>query len=263
MMSQTLRRFAAAGCLVGATGMSLALTRAPTPPLDERVEKAEQVFVGTLVNRVEDGDWVQAELRVDIHLRGDKKGALVPVIWRKRLGDLQIYDAPENARGIAILSDKHEGRYWLRADKFEPVQNLQAVRRTLALAEKPQSADRVPTLAEWVQAGKPLPEGMMFTGGTPWFDERTGTKRSPEEVYGIIYGKPTVSPRDKPVINTPVPPKSRFPAHWGEPPKLQTRDLRPLPGGYGRGSGTLAKWIKENMARMPCFKLICNRFPVK
>ena len=38
-----------------------------------------------------------------------------------------------------------------------------------------------------------------------------------------------------------------FPAHWGDPPKLQTRDLRPLPGGYGRGSSTLAKWIQENL----------------
>lgn len=38
-----------------------------------------------------------------------------------------------------------------------------------------------------------------------------------------------------------------FPAHWGDPPARQTRDLRPLPGGYGRGSGTLAKWIQENI----------------
>ena len=40
---------------------------------------------------------------------------------------------------------------------------------------------------------------------------------------------------------------SRFPEHWGEPPTAQTRDLRILPGGYGRGSSTLAKWIKMNM----------------
>ena len=39
----------------------------------------------------------------------------------------------------------------------------------------------------------------------------------------------------------------RFPAHWGEPPRAQTRDLRPLPGGYGMGSGTLAKWIQQNL----------------
>lgn len=40
-----------------------------------------------------------------------------------------------------------------------------------------------------------------------------------------------------------------YPAHWGKPPQIQTRDLRPLPGGYGMGSGTLAKWIRDHLAR--------------
>jgi hypothetical protein len=40
-----------------------------------------------------------------------------------------------------------------------------------------------------------------------------------------------------------------FPAHWGEPPKIQTRDYRELPGGYGNGSSTLAKWIEANLAK--------------
>ena len=38
-----------------------------------------------------------------------------------------------------------------------------------------------------------------------------------------------------------------FPAHWGEPPAIQTRDLRPLPGGYGQGSSTLARWIQDHL----------------
>jgi hypothetical protein len=38
-----------------------------------------------------------------------------------------------------------------------------------------------------------------------------------------------------------------FPALWGAPPRIQTRDLRPLPGGYGRGSSTLARWIQQNL----------------
>ena len=38
-----------------------------------------------------------------------------------------------------------------------------------------------------------------------------------------------------------------FPLHWGQPPLRQTRDLRPLPGGYGQGSGTLARWIQKNL----------------
>ena len=40
-----------------------------------------------------------------------------------------------------------------------------------------------------------------------------------------------------------------FPAHWGEPPLIQTKDLRELPGEYGRGSSTLAQWIAEKMRR--------------
>jgi len=43
--------------------------------------------------------------------------------------------------------------------------------------------------------------------------------------------------------------KKDFPAHWGEPPKIQTRDYRPLPEGYGFGSSTLANWITTNLAR--------------
>jgi hypothetical protein len=41
----------------------------------------------------------------------------------------------------------------------------------------------------------------------------------------------------------------KFPEHWGPPPAIQTRDLRPLPGGYGMGSSTLARWIQENLDR--------------
>jgi len=38
-----------------------------------------------------------------------------------------------------------------------------------------------------------------------------------------------------------------YPAHWGAPPRNQTRDFRPLPGGYGQGSGTLATWIQKHL----------------
>ncbi len=41
--------------------------------------------------------------------------------------------------------------------------------------------------------------------------------------------------------------KLQFPKHWGDPPKIQTRDYRKLPGEYGYGSSTLAKWIAENL----------------
>lgn len=43
--------------------------------------------------------------------------------------------------------------------------------------------------------------------------------------------------------------KKPFPAHWGEPPKVQTRDYVPLAGGYGYGSSTLSKWVTMNMEK--------------
>tara|TARA_R110002110_G_scaffold236959_6_gene452844 strand:- start:464 stop:748 length:285 start_codon:yes stop_codon:yes gene_type:complete len=43
--------------------------------------------------------------------------------------------------------------------------------------------------------------------------------------------------------------KPQFPKHWGDPPKIQTRDYRKLPGDYGYGSSTLATWITENLKK--------------
>ena len=41
--------------------------------------------------------------------------------------------------------------------------------------------------------------------------------------------------------------RGKYPAHWGSPPAAQTRDLRELPAGFGRGSSTLANWIQEQI----------------
>jgi hypothetical protein len=43
-------------------------------------------------------------------------------------------------------------------------------------------------------------------------------------------------------------PHPKFPPHWGKPPEMQTKDIKPLPGGFGMGSSTLAKWIGDNIA---------------
>ena len=40
-----------------------------------------------------------------------------------------------------------------------------------------------------------------------------------------------------------------FPAHWGKPPPIQTRDYVELPDGYGHGSSTLRNWIAANLAK--------------
>ena len=36
-----------------------------------------------------------------------------------------------------------------------------------------------------------------------------------------------------------------YPPAFGEPPLMQTRDYRPLPFGYGHGSGTIATWLSR------------------
>jgi hypothetical protein len=64
-----------------------------------------------------------------------------------------------------------------------------------------------------------------------------------------LKAKADEAPRE---VNPPVPekpgPKTKaYPAHWGAPPRVQTKDLRPLPGGYGMGSSTLKGWIQKNL----------------
>ena len=131
-----------------------------------------------------------------------------------------------------------------------PIKGVNITSITLGIEKLPEGKKVKPTFEQWVASGKKLPEGMIFVGGSPWFDETTGKKREPIEVYAMIYGK-----KVKPVSPKPIRPflnpnkRKQFPKHWGDPPKRQTRDLRPLPGGYGMGSGTLANWIQENLDR--------------
>ena len=58
---------------------------------------------------------------------------------------------------------------------------------------------------------------------------------------------PTGEGAEKPEVGRPAP--KPFPPHWGKPPAAQTKDMRPLPGGFGMGSSTLARWIGENLAK--------------
>ena len=131
-----------------------------------------------------------------------------------------------------------------------PIKGVNITSITLGIEKLPEGKKVKPTFEQWVASGKKLPEGMIFVGGSPWFDETTGKKREPIEVYAMIYGE-----KVKPVFPKPIRPflnpnkRKPFPKHWGDPPKRQTRDLRPLPGGYGMGSGTLANWIQENLDR--------------
>ena len=131
-----------------------------------------------------------------------------------------------------------------------PIKGINISSVSLGNQKLPKEKKVKPTFEHWVASGKRLPEGMMFIGGSPWFDETNGKKRQPKEVYEMIYGekvKPAPAKPIRPLFNPNK--RKQFPKHWGEPPKRQTRDLRPLPGGYGMGSGTLARWIQENLDR--------------
>ena len=71
-------------------------------------------------------------------------------------------------------------------------------------------------------------------------------------ITSISLGKKNAQAPIKPKPGGPIfklAPRKPFPKHWGGPPRRQTRDRRALPGGYGMGSGTLAKWIQENLDR--------------
>ena len=54
---------------------------------------------------------------------------------------------------------------------------------------KGKGKDKTPSFDEWVKGGKKIPEGLIFTGGSPWFNESTGKNRSPEQVYRMIFNK--------------------------------------------------------------------------
>ncbi len=54
---------------------------------------------------------------------------------------------------------------------------------------KGKGKDKTPSFEEWIKGGKKIPEGLIFTGGSPWFNENTGKNRSPEQVYRMIFKK--------------------------------------------------------------------------
>ncbi|MFT5883223.1 MAG: hypothetical protein ACI9FG_001736 [Crocinitomicaceae bacterium] len=78
-----------------------------------------------------------------------------------------------------------EGLIKYKAKLKKKEDRLAALKKGTAASKK----NDVPSFDEWVKGGKKTPEGMMFTGGTPWFNESTGKNRSAKEVYKILFGK--------------------------------------------------------------------------
>ena len=78
----------------------------------------------------------------------------------------------------------------------------------------------------------------LLLGGSLLFSEKPPIDKADQE--SLIENKP---PPKFPFAPWDI----DFPKHWGEPPAAQTKDYVELPEGFGRGSSTLARWIKENI----------------
>ena len=96
----------------------------------------------------------------------------------------------------------------------------------------------IASIAVGEEKPQPLTIGKIIPKATSVED---GKGKPPLKIGKLVPSNP-----EKPKI---APEKPHFPKHWGHPPKIQTRDLIPLPAGFGRGSSTLAHWIKDNLKK--------------
>jgi len=88
------------------------------------------------------------------------------------------------------------------------------------------------------------PPDTVYPGGSPLFNESTGTRK---DRYAYIKSRHRKSPWMNNLVSPFTGRRREFPKHWGPEPENQTKDYMELPGGYGFGSSTLAKWITKNM----------------
>ena len=47
-----------------------------------------------------------------------------------------------------------------------------------------------------------------------------------------------------------IKPSEKYPPAFGAPPRIETRDIKPLPFGYGQGSSTKALWLMEQAKKV-------------
>ena len=67
---------------------------------------------------------------------------------------------------------------------------------------------------------------------------------STASVQGTNQVRPVIDEKPE-TIRKPL----TFPKHWGHPPRIQVRDHVKLPGKFGFGSSTVAKWIIVNLKK--------------
>ncbi|MDB4711519.1 hypothetical protein OAF35_02490 [Verrucomicrobiales bacterium] len=124
--------------------------------------------------------WIQENLEADAKDPGRAKGKKNPKDQEIKKLEKEI----AQMKGLLITSKFNtEGlaKYMARLKKKETrLAELKA-------SGKGTGKDKIPSFTEWVKGGKKIPKGMIFTGGSPWFNESTGKNRSPEQVYRMIF----------------------------------------------------------------------------
>lgn len=104
---------------------------APPESLETRVSKAEKIFGFKLLSIEQKGAFKIAELEVVDPIHKTEKGDKVKVCWTGFI-EQQGFVPEVGDTGIAVLVDQHEGAYWFRADKVEPLEKKAEIVKLLA-----------------------------------------------------------------------------------------------------------------------------------
>ena len=107
---------------------------------------------------------------------------------------------------IAFAEDKAPDR-----EGFAPDENPNVNPPPGAVQDPGGQRPPPPTFEQWVEGGKKIPQGLVFTGGSPFFNESNGKRREDEDAYKIIFGIPgtprpgTGGPDPRPEVERPDP----------------------------------------------------------
>lgn len=171
-------------------------------------------------------NWIQTNLDNELRLtiKDDQKTFQVPV---------------GGVISIQLASNRTTGFRWIDATKSDKIQLIgeiqYAAQGSLAGSGGEATAN--------FRASKPG-ESVLILEYLRTFEDKPASK-----TFQVKIEVQEMADSEKAETTYRSPNGKIFPVHWGAPPKMQTRDLRPLPGGYGQGSGTLAKWIQANLDR--------------
>ena len=142
--------------------------------------------------------WGQPPLRQTRDLKplpgGYGQGSGTLARWIQKNLDTDAKNPPKNNKLRELEKEIEEIKDFISRAKFTP-KGLAKYKTKLKEMEKQLNEmrelekNKIPNFKDWVRQGKKIPEGLIFAGGSPWFNESTGKKRTPEEVYKMIFKK--------------------------------------------------------------------------